>query len=113
MEGNDFVKTLRPEGTWSSDKKSSVIEKLKEDEMKIEMLNKLVKELTDKKEPIGRSYRLDPNTPVYHGRKEENVEKWILMVSNNMRAAGVPENKQLYVLTNYVKDAALSALIKY
>jgi hypothetical protein len=27
--------------------------------MKIEMLNKLVKELTDKKEPIGKSYRLD------------------------------------------------------
>ena len=34
-------------------------------------------------------------------------------MNNNIRAAGVPRNKELYVLTNYLKDNALSSLIKY
>jgi hypothetical protein len=64
---------------------------MKKDEAKIDNLNKLVKELSVKKE--GKSYRLHPNTPV--------------------RVEDVPESKQLYVLTNYVKESALSALIKW
>ena len=84
---------------------------MKKDEAKIDNLNKLVKELSVKKE--GKSYRLDPNTPGSYGRKNENVEKCILMISNNMRVEDVPESKHQYVLTNYVKESALSALIKW
>lgn len=60
-----------------------------------------------------RGYRLDPNTPIYHGRISENVEKWIVLININLRIAGVPENMKLYAITNYVKEIALNTLLMY
>ncbi len=71
--------------------------------------NKIVEEYKGEE----KAYRLDPNAPSFSGRKDENVEKWITMMNNNLKAAGVPEEKKLYVITNYVKESALNTLIKY
>ena len=60
-----------------------------------------------------RGFKLDANTPKYRGRITENVEKWITIVSNAMKAAGVSEEKKLYVITNYVEESAQLALLKY
>ena len=60
-----------------------------------------------------KSFKLDPNTPVYHGLKTENLERWITLINNNLKAGGVPEERKLYVISNYVKDSALSTLLKY
>jgi hypothetical protein len=38
-ENEEFIRNLKPKGTWNSDKKIAVIEKIKEDEAKIEVLN--------------------------------------------------------------------------
>ena len=43
----------------------------------------------------------------------ENVENWISKVSNGIKAAGVPEDKKLAVITPYVKDTALNTLLNY
>ena len=59
------------------------------------------------------NYRLDPNTPVYHARRDENVEQWLAIIQNNFRASGVPEDKKLNVICNYLKEGALSTLINY
>ena len=57
--------------------------------------------LSDKDEDLedGKSYQLDANTPTYSGKREKNVEKWILLISNNIKAVGVPKEKKLYVIT--------------
>ena len=81
------------------DRMARELERLKSDSQTEDVLNK--------------SYKLDTNTPCYHGRRDENAEKWIMIINNNLRAAGVPENRKLYAITNYVKDSALSMLIKY
>ncbi len=41
------------------------------------------------------------------------MEKWVHIVSNNLKAAGVPPRLQLCAITNYVKGSALSSLIDY
>ncbi|RNA32079.1 hypothetical protein BpHYR1_035366 [Brachionus plicatilis] len=64
-------------------------------------------------EIAGKGYVLDSNTPVYYGRTTENVENWISIVSNGIKAAGVPEDKKLAVITPYVKERALSTLLNY
>jgi hypothetical protein len=58
-------------------------------------------------------YKLDPHTPIHFGRSSDNVEKWITIISNALKAAGVPEDKKLYVITNYVQGAAQLVLLKY
>jgi hypothetical protein len=60
-----------------------------------------------------KSYRLDPNTPVYGGSKGENLHRWIILVDHAMKAIGVPEEKKLYTITNYLKDSALDCLVAY
>lgn len=50
---------------------------------------------------------------MYHGRRDENVEEWLANIQNNFKASGVPEEKKLNVICNYVKDSALTTLIDY
>lgn len=59
------------------------------------------------------NYRLDPNTPVYHAPRDENVEQWLAIIQNNFRASGVPEDKKLNLICNYLKEGALTSLINY
>ena len=60
-----------------------------------------------------KNYNLNRNTPVYHGRRDENIERWITLINNNMKLAGVPKQKKLLVLGNYVKDTALNMYMSY
>ena len=60
-----------------------------------------------------KNYNLNRNTPIYHGKREENVERWIILINNNMKLAGVPRQKKILVLGNYVKDTALNLYISY
>ena len=55
---------------------------------------------------------MDPNTPCYKGRADEDVMKCIAVINNNLAAAGVPDDKKLYVVCNYVKEGALNTLLK-
>lgn len=60
-----------------------------------------------------RSYKLDSNTPIYHGRKDEDLTRWIRKINNGMMASGVPEDRQIYVISNYVKESAENTLLAY
>ena len=37
-----------------------------------------------------RSYVLDPNTPIYYGKSSENLNNWITVINNSIKAASVP-----------------------
>jgi len=63
--------------------------------------------------PEVKSCRLDPNTPTYSGRKDENFDKWKFLVLKNIKAAQIPQTLELSAIVNYVKDNALNALIHY
>jgi len=60
-----------------------------------------------------RSYKIDSNSPVYHGRVDENLDEWITIMNYNCMAAGVPDNMKLYSVANYLKDSARSELMAY
>ncbi|RNA02990.1 hypothetical protein BpHYR1_012993 [Brachionus plicatilis] len=51
--------------------------------------------------------------PMSYGRNKENVENWISIVSNGIKAAGVPEDKKRAVITPYVKETTLITLLNY
>ena len=54
----------------------------------------------------GKGYKLDPNTPKYGGKPEENLEEWMIMIINNIKMAAIPGNLHLACIGNYVKDTA-------
>ena len=46
-----------------------------------------------------RSYKIDFNSPVYHGRVNENLDEWITIMNFNFLAAGVTNNMKLNCVT--------------
>ena len=99
--------------SWSKEAKSQLLEEYDTMKRELEILRSKsntegLEELEEVEEFDSKGYKLDANTPIYRGRKEENVEQWITIILNNLRAAGVPKNKTLYVLTNYLKEGALT-----
>lgn len=131
MSGDSvFSKLSEEDSTWNRDIKKKILEE------HAELVKKLAKYENEEKQRKNddrsnkitspgsstsatpnvdrtRGYKLDPNTPIYHGRRNENVEKWIAIINNNLRTAGVPEDTKLYAITNYVKEVALSTLLRY
>ncbi len=118
--------------TWSGELKTKVYDKLNEFEGAAKVLQGELDELKRLKELGGeiaktesgkqneeakkegpRSYKLDSNTPKYKGLSSENLEDWILVMNNNLRIAGVLEKDKIYVITNYVKDGAKKAYLRY
>ena len=123
-KGKSFRDTLTEATSWSKENKEKLLAEYDSMKKIIDTLQGLGNKgrqnnTEDEEEDVdenlndGKGYRLDANTPVYRGRKDENVEQWITIVLNNLRAAGVPKNKSLYVITNYLTEGALSSLIKY
>ena len=79
---NERSKLTADDATWNKETKTKLLEEFDHNLAVI----KILLERMDI-----RGYKIDPITPVYHGRKDENVEKWISIVSNSLKAAGVPE----------------------
>ena len=98
----EAIKTV--DQSWTAEVKSKLL-------MEFDANVKKIKDL--QLEIAGKGYVLDSNTPVYYGRSTENVENWISIVSNEIKAAGVPEDKKIAVITPYVKETALSILLNY
>ena len=140
---DELLARLKDQPSWAANDKTALltqiatlVEELKEKKVEAERLNAQIKSsaeqadnvqpkveattssTADNKQQIvyvqpEKSYRLDPNTPVYGGSKGENLHRWIILVDNAMKAIGVPEQKKLCTITNYVKDKALDCLISY
>ena len=66
---------------------------------------------------VGESYRnmgwmkLDENTPVFHSRLDEDIEKWIFRMEASLTMAGVPYNLWITACLNYVEGPALEMVI--
>jgi hypothetical protein len=46
-------------------------------------------------------FKLDPNTPKFHGNSNEDVEDWLCKVKINLDIAQIPSDKYYDYLTNY------------
>ena len=92
------------ESSWTTEQKNRL---LSEFDANVKRIRELQLEVAE------RSYMLDPNTPLFYGRSNENVENWISIISNSIKAAGVPEDRKLAVITPYVRDSALNTLLSY
>ena len=106
---------LTIEDVWSKETKEKV---LGEFDSNVKLIESLRIELHDAKNGGSTGlkesgYKLDPNTRVYSGLNDENLDEWIVLITNNLKAAGVPREKQLFVITNYVSGSAFSTLVKY
>ena len=75
------------------------------------VLNTSVENVTQT--PTMKVNRLDPNTPVFYGKIDENAEDWIALVSCNFRLAGIEPNQRIYAIANYVKGAAQCHYLRY
>ena len=97
--------------SWTKEQK---LDLLKEFDNNIKLIEQLRIQLKDKETGHKETgYKLDSNTRKYSGLHDENLDEWIVLISNNLKAAGVPKEKQLVVITNYVEGSAFSTLVKY
>ena len=100
VETKDIRATLKAEGSWSKEVKEELLQNY--DPIKREL--KTLKGWQNRANASDsnhysddKGYRLDSNTPVYYEKKEEILETSITLINNSLRAAGVPDNKKLYV----------------
>ena len=91
--------------TWSKEKKRIMLD----------AYDQLAKTTNQDEEETNetKNYNLNRNTPMYHGRRDENIERWITLINNNMKLASVLKQNKLIVLGNYVKETALNMYMGY
>ena len=110
------------DGSWQKNIKQGVLDKLAEYEGQIKTLEgELVRERNNKEtgdqgnanKTAKRSYKIDTNSPVYHGRVDEDLDEWIIVMNSNCDAINVPDNMRIHSVTNYLADGAKKELIAY
>ena len=105
VETKDLRATLKAEGSWSKEVKEELLQNydlIKRELMTLKGRQNRANASDPNHYSDDKGYRLDSNTPVYYGKKEENLETWITLINNSLRAAGDPDKKTLYVISNYM-----------
>ena len=92
LEMSNIRKLLQDTKDWTTDTKNTLIERY--EKLEVEVLKR-----TPNDKP--HTYKLDSNTPTYSGNSDEDAERWLQIIQNNMAAVGVPDDKRLLVLCNY------------
>jgi len=71
--------------------------------------------VTAKKEEAAkpRNYKIDPNTPIFYGRPDQNVHDWFTIVEANMSLINVPDDLKINMIKGYVRGAAFQAVEAY
>lgn len=121
---NDILGKLTAEQKWTSEIKQSILT-----EFKNLYRERHVFEDRDTKDTPGdsnpetitspegivseRAYKLDPTTPKYHGRRDEDVESWIFKIHSALKMARIPEKYKLAAITSFVEGHAFTLLMKY
>ena len=71
-------------------------------------LLQVIKLLAEKpKQSFEREKTLNSTQKTFAGKTSENVEQWVQTINLNMKAANVPELRQLVIAAGYLNDAAL------
>lgn len=72
------------------------------------------KKTTKSKKTSTGGYKLDKKAlAIFAGKKEENVEDWLLITKSTLEMAGIPDENRLHYILPVLRDAALQYTIAF
>ena len=56
---------------------------------------------------------LEKGTPVFHGRKEEVITNWLIVINNKLVTSKIPDESKISCVLPFLKDTALDVAVNY
>ena len=57
-------------------------------------------------------YKIDPNTPIFKSKQDENVDSWLFKIENQFTLQKIPRSDWLVAVCNYVEGTAFEICVR-